>query len=322
MGKPAAELRLPHGKVQVQIDGIMELSRTYGTAALTACPKGALLRFPRSGTAAVPGSKREVTVARHIGWIAAFVGLMAAMPSAEAVMRGEPARDPNGTRRSTVLIETPEGVCTGAIIGPDLVLTAGHCVSARGRYRVRYLDRSFRRATAQVARVQAHPNFDPRHGFASDDVGLIQLARPLGTDTRAAALPGGWGSAGRGEEMLIAGFGSTERTRARDGVLREALMRNAQPSVPGRGFAGLSGEDRAHRAGMCVGDSGGPVYRRSGGAFTVVGILKGGTTDPGRECTSAPIYVPVRDYVGWIRGTAAQWRSAVGTPTGTVEMRH
>ncbi|QCK85866.1 trypsin-like serine protease [Phreatobacter aquaticus] len=255
-------------------------------------------------------------MARIVGWVAALVALVGASYPAEAVMRGEPARDPNGTRRSTVLIETPEGVCTGAIIGPDLVITAAHCVASRGRYRVRYLDRSFRRQTVTVLRTAAHPNFDPGHGFAADDVGLLQVGRSFGTDTRAAALPGGgwFGSSGNGEELIIAGFGSTERSRARDGVLREALMRSANPSVPGRGFAGLAGHDHS---GMCVGDSGGPVYRRSGGTFTVVGILKGGTTDPGRECTSTPIFIPVRDHIGWIRATIAGWNATAGT----VEMR-
>ncbi len=252
--------------------------------------------------------------------------LIGGASGAEAVMRGEPARDPNGTRRSTVLIETPEGICTGAIVGPDLVLTAAHCVSARGRYRVRYLDRSFRRVNVAVARTAAHPGFDPAHGFASDDVGLIQIARPFGADSRPATLPsGGWGVSwfggeATGEELIIAGFGSTERSRARDGVLRETLMRTAQPSVPGRGFAGLTGGEGQNRTGMCVGDSGGPVYRRDGRGFTVIGILKGGTTDPGRECTSTPIFVPVRDYVGWLRQTAASWNSSIGA-TGAVEMR-
>lgn len=252
------------------------------------------------------------------------VAVLAGAGEAAAVMRGEPARDPNGTRRSTVLIETPEGICTGAIVGTDLVLTAAHCVSASGRYRVRYLDRSFRRVAVAVRRTAAHPGFDPRHGFASDDVGLIQVARPFGADARPAALPStGWGVAlfgGRatGEELIIAGFGSTERSRSRDGVLREALMRTSEPSVPGRGFAGLTGEDGQQRPGMCVGDSGGPVYRRTGRTFMVVGVLKGGTTDPGRECTSTPIFVPVRDYVSWVRQTAADWNTPVG---GAVEMR-
>ncbi|WP_439572548.1 S1 family peptidase [Phreatobacter sp.] len=265
-------------------------------------------------------------MAQPITWMAVLVtGLMMTVP-AEAVMRGEPARDPAGVRRSTVLIETPEGICTGAIVGPDLVLTAAHCVSARGRYRVRYLDRSFRRLTVAVARTMPHPNFDPGHGFAADDIGLIQVARPFAGDTRAATLPGGgwgvgWFSGGApGEELLIAGFGSTERARGRDGILREALMRSAQPSVSGRGFAGLAGEERSQRPGMCVGDSGGPVYRREGRSFTVVGVLKGGTTDPGRECTSTPIYVPVRDYVPWIQSTASGWNTRVGG-RGVLEMR-
>lgn len=256
---------------------------------------------------------------------AVVAALLASAVSAGAVMRGEPARDPNGTRRSTVLIETPEGVCTGAIVGPDLVLTAAHCVSARGRYRVRYLDRSFRRLSLPVLRTAPHPGFDPGHGFASDDVGLLQVARPFQADARAATLPSaGWGvswfggAAPTGEELIIAGFGSTERSRSRDGVLREALMRTTAPSVAGRGFAGLVGEGDQVRPGMCVGDSGGPVYRRTGRGFTVVGVLKGGTTDPGRECTSSPVFTPVKDYLPWLQQTAAGWNSALGT---AVEMR-
>ncbi len=120
---------------------------------------------------------------------AALILPLAGLGEAQAVMRGEPARDPNGTRRSTVLIETPEGICTGAIVGPDLVLTAAHCVSARGRYRVRYLDRSFRRQNVAVTRTAAHPGFDPNHGFASDDVGLIQVARPFGSDIGRPGCP-------------------------------------------------------------------------------------------------------------------------------------
>lgn len=273
---------------------------------------------------------RVLTTAGAVGLLA-LLGLEPAL----AVMRGEPARDPNGTRRSTVMVESPEGLCSGTIIGPDLILTAGHCVAARGQYRVRYLDPSFRRIGIPVQRVEAHPGFDVRHGFAADDVGLIQVSRAFPPDMRPASLPqsngfggagwGGWfgGEEATGRELLIAGFGSTERRRSRDGILREALMRTTAPSVPGRGFAGLSGEDQSQRPGMCVGDSGGPVYERRAGAFTVVGILKGGTTDQTRECTVTPIFTPVRDYVTWIQGTASRWGTTLGqgaTPA-RIEMR-
>ena len=62
----------------------------------------------------------------------------------------------------------------------------------------------------------------------------------------------------------------------------------------------------------------GCVLSRSGRGFLVVGVLKGGTTDPGRECTSSPVYVPLRDYVGWIRQTAAGWNAPLGTPVEIV----
>lgn len=271
---------------------------------------------------------RSATAFRSL--ILGTLGLVVWPFTAAAVMRGEPARDPNGTRRSTVLIETPEGVCTGTAVGPDLILTAAHCVSSRGRYRVRYLDRAFKRVTAPVIRAAAHPDFDPSHGFATDDIGLIQIGRPFTGDMRPATLPrgGAWSTdwfqtaaSAPSEELLIAGFGSTERSQARDGVLREALMRTAEPTVRGRGFAGLSGNEQAQRTGMCVGDSGGPVYRRIRGTFTIVGVLKGGTTDPGRECTSNPVYIPIADYAAWVRRVAADWGTSVSGASGVIEMR-
>jgi len=142
------------------------------------------------------GRTRSSRLARcQLGAAALIVLSFVASPS-EAVMRGEPARDPAGTRRSTVAIDTPEGICTGTIVGPDLVLTAGHCVSSRGRYRVRYLDGRFRPQTVQVSRVMPHPSFDPAHGFATDDVGLLQVARDFPAENAPAVLAGGGGGGG------------------------------------------------------------------------------------------------------------------------------
>ena len=125
-------------------------------------------------------------VMRQVLCAMALVAALTSADEASAVMRGEPARDPNGTRRSTVLIETPEGICTGAIVGPDLVLTAGHCVSARGRYRVRYLDRGFRRHAVAVARTA---NDALRRIGASSDARTDARLRAAITCARSTTVP-------------------------------------------------------------------------------------------------------------------------------------
>src|SRR5688572_12484348 len=67
----------------------------------------------------------------------ALAAVAALAAPAHAVVRGEVARDPNGVRQSVVRVESSLGeLCSGAVIGPDLVLTAAHCLMEPAAYRV------------------------------------------------------------------------------------------------------------------------------------------------------------------------------------------
>ena len=66
----------------------------------------------------------------------ALLAVVASSP-ALAIMRGEVARDPNGLRQSVVRVESSTGeLCSGALIAPDLVLTAAHSVVERASKRI------------------------------------------------------------------------------------------------------------------------------------------------------------------------------------------
>jgi Trypsin len=226
---------------------------------------------------------------------------------AHALLNGVLSSQVNGLRASTVAIETPEGLCT--VIGAQFILTAAHCVAHKGRYRVHYLDKQFKPLTMSVQRVAHHPNFDPDDGFSAEDIGLIQTRQAFPEGMIYAKMPSWFKFSTDGDQVVIAGFGSTERKNARDGILREAPMKAVPPSISKTSFAGLMSEGSV-KVGMCVGDSGGPVYKAD--SMTIIGILKGGTTEPNQECTVNPIFTPVRPYLTWIKMVAERWGVTIG----------
>ena len=238
----------------------------------------------------------------------AFAGLVLCAP-AGAVMRGSAIAPTSVEHLSTVALHTPEGLCSGTIVGPGLVLTAAHCLVRKGNYRVRFVGPDGKARMMAVARTARHPGFVEEDGFSGSDIGLVQTRTPFPAGMRAAVLPG-W--TGGGSSLLIAGFGSTEASRNRASQLRVAAMESGEPAIPGRGFRGLSVPEGAPKRGMCVGDSGGPVYSRGSNPAMVVGVLKGGTIEPGTSCTTRPLYTPVSSYRDWIEAQVQRWNAALG----------
>ena len=101
------------------------------------------------------------------------------------------------------------------IVGPDLVLTAAHCVTDRAAYRVGAVSRAFRPQRFNVAALAIHPTFVPGTTPRTQpgvDLAILKLDRPLG----AEFVPLDPAQAGRidvGDNVTIAGFGVLERAR-------------------------------------------------------------------------------------------------------------
>jgi hypothetical protein len=238
--------------------------------------------------------------------------LLAALPvPALAVTGGTVVQDPDGLRSSVVQIESSRGeLCSGALIAPDLVLTAAHCVLQRAAYRVVLVDRRFRRVAVRALAAAMHPAFVPGTTPRTQpgiDLAILKLAEPLGADFRPLD-PGRSVAVGPGEYVNLAGFGlSAENRRGSARVLRETrLVSLGMLQVANRVLV-VADEDRLAEttgAGACRGDSGGPVVRGGPGGYQLLGIVSWSSgalrSRTATACGGLTAVTPVAEHGSWI----------------------
>ena len=184
-------------------------------------------------------------------------------PTTATTTRSQAIR--NGTREPTVVPLTegqklaigwlhearyPEGnLCTGTLIGPDVVVTASHCTQGRSASQLGFgvgLTPSERLATFSVSSIHEHPTVDAAILLLSEDA-TARLGGLTPIRVNGAALT----TALEGIQIEVAGYGETYDP-GRDGrwfaALELELVGPEYITVNGGGLRGL-----------CYGDSGGPL---------------------------------------------------------------
>jgi hypothetical protein len=236
---------------------------------------------------------------------------------AQALLGGQPVKPTHPAADWTVLVENAAGrLCSGALLGPRLVLTAAHCTLGTSPLSIRLGpkpdddDRRF-----PVVEVVRHgtfkPNLMPRQQTGVD-LALLHLGAAMPAsrgflDVRRDVLP-------VGELVSLYGFGvAQEGDIASARVLRELNVRHVGTYRHSSGATAQFAQDAlvddldatelARSA--CGGDSGGPVVLGNRRRENLVGIMSWSTgpTEASR-CGKFSAFVPLAEHAAWLRETA------------------
>jgi secreted trypsin-like serine protease len=243
---------------------------------------------------------------------ALVLGLFAVPAAAPALVGGVESTDPQGLRRSVIMVRMGGSFCSAAPISPTVLITAAHCFAAPGAWMASSLSAAFLPRQVKVRSVVMHPDYSPVARFGRDpmaDLALVLLDAPLPADVRTVRIDGK--EATPGEELIVSGFGRNEGASAEGAlVLRELKLKVLERST---GIQEIvlteTGQKMAKPGkGTCRGDSGGPALRMGARGPEIVGVSSW-SRGPSSEniCGVQSVFVDVAAKKPWIDKQLTTW---------------
>lgn len=198
---------------------------------------------------------------------------------------------PAGKYPAVVVMRIGQGLCTGTLVDPEWVLTAGHCIDPQVvgvssqelvtdatsvHFDTVNLFNSNGREIGASLTIKK-PNFSVNN-LGANDVGLVKLRVPV-TDIEPIPVNFDPSQAPVGlTPVLMVGFGATET----GGVAKMFEVGN-RTAISCAGFGGSDASllcfSQTDGKGKCEGDSGGPSFAMIGGKLKVVGVTSFGDRD-------------------------------------------
>jgi len=216
---------------------------------------------------------------------------------------------PDGEWRDTAaILFDGSAECTGVLVAPNVVLTAGHCAGGITQVQLDSNDLREQGERIDVIQETAYPRW-----FQSHDITVLVL------DHDSVVPPRQIGNGCIAERYLvngapvqIVGYGATdeqgnvypnEMHEARTTITDfdcESVDRGCEPSISPGGELGAGGMG----IDTCFGDSGGPAYLVTDRGDFLVGLTSRGWSDVTVPCADGGIYVRPDAVMDWIETTA------------------
>jgi secreted trypsin-like serine protease len=204
-----------------------------------------------------------------------------------------------------VAVQGASCICTGTLIGPNVVITAGHCDDGGCVDKI-FIGNNLNQTgrTVKVKQSIRNPGFN--HNTLTDDLTILILDESV-TDVTPRAIAQG-AELDDAFSLQLAGFGLTESGGlGRKFIVEVTIATPTCSSDVSGGFgchenkeivAGGNGHD------SCNGDSGGPAYVKTDSGLKLAGATSRASANATANCGDGGIYVRLDRYLDWIKKTA------------------